>query len=599
MKIIFTTAAVLVSVALFAQGLFYNNGAGVYLQRNALLHVQGTYNNNSGNTNNDGVIEVKGDFINNATFQTHTNPASRNRAVKFVGSGTQTIQGSMNNPSSAYFFNLVVDKSNATSMVEMQTDVSVNGSLIFGGTSVTTTSYQPTVAGTNSGLKGLLKTYDNTNEYLLSMTDGNPDNINGFPSLMINGAPTTGYVLTKGSRGSSSGGLQRAIAGATSYVYPIGTITNGFNAIQLNFNNFPSAANVKGKFCDGTTNGSGYVGVIPSICPQCPISITSPNPDNSGYNRYAAHQPCTGNPQWVILEDAILDHGYWSFESSISGQEYTIEAFPNSYTDQGGVTDSWRMLKYSASYGTDVSTSGSNWGAQIESSIPHLDDLWTYTRNMGCYSGDGVPGGRYTGFSHFAMAKSKSNNALPVELIYLKAEPVNNNYILVSWATSLEINNDGFEVLRSTDGINFTNIGWVDGHDNSTVTQLYSFEDHNVVPNVVYYYKLNQIDNDGQHEETYIVSAMLTDGNLFTVSEFIPNPSNDLTKILVTTSQNHEISVKMYDELGQILSSRDYHITAGVNSVHFDTQNLADGPYFVVVSTEQKNYSKKLIVRKQ
>ena len=45
---------------------------------------------------------------------------------------------------------------------------------------------------------------------------------------------------------------------------------------------------------------------------------------------------------------------------------------------------------------------------------------------------------------------------LPIELIYINANPIDNQYIKVSWATASELNTKTFELLRSTDAINYT-----------------------------------------------------------------------------------------------------------------------------------------------
>ncbi|HLP22343.1 MAG TPA: T9SS type A sorting domain-containing protein, partial [Chitinophagales bacterium] len=312
-----------------------------------------------------------------------------------------------------------------------------------------------------------------------------------------------------------------------------------------------------------------------------------------------------GVQRWVILEQAIRDHGYWSFQGDPANQ-YSMESFPQSFTEEGMIDNSnyfetWRTLKYSTPINDNPSQANDDWTSQVYTSVTSMDDLITFTRNAGCYdyTQPGVPGGRYTGFSHFMVSHSKSNNALPVELIYLKAEPVNNQFIQVSWATSVEINNRGFEVLRSVDGMNFTNVGWVDGHNNSTTTQSYTFDDNDVSPNVVYYYKLRQVDNDGHSEETYIVNAMITSGSVFTISEFIPNPAKDASRIVVTTSTVQDIDVRMYDMLGRELSHASHTLNTGDNTIYFDTNILADATYTAVITANNKVYSKKLVIARQ
>ena len=99
---------------------------------------------------------------------------------------------------------------------------------------------------------------------------------------------------------------------------------------------------------------------------------------------------------------------------------------------------------------------------------------------------------------------------LPVELLYFDAFPSNNQYAQLEWATATEINNDGFEVLRSTNGIDFEYIAWISGNGNQTSTHKYSYEDYSIETGITYYYRLKQIDYDGQYEYFNIESVKLS-----------------------------------------------------------------------------------------
>lgn len=597
---------------------FYNKGADIYIQNGALVHVQGTFTNDNGSANgiteNDGILEVKKDFENkaNAVFRYNNLTGSQDRAVRFIGSGKQAIIGDMSS-ANASFYNLVVDQLSAADTVEMRTDADVKGSVVFGSTAFSD-AYSPSLFFPYQGTNGMLKTYSGANEYLLDVQNGAVNSIAGYPTLAMQANPNTGYILTKGNRGSLNGGVQRMVSNQASYTFPFGTAENGYNAVTLNFTNIPGGGgSVKGKFNDGTSSARGYIGTINQSCVGCTPSY--PTPDNPGFNYYIPSNPCNGGQaQWVILEESgIADHGYWSFDATNNNTgawKYVIETFPNSFTLEGSADETWRTIKYhdnsvaaNQEYGVDPTDLTVDWGAQI-ANVESPMDLITYTRTGNvagsCYMGDGVPGGVYTDFSHFSLHKSNSGNALPVELIYLKADAIQNEFIQLSFATALEINNDGFEVLRSTDGVNFSYIGWVDGHDNSTVVNSYTFDDHNVAPNVVYYYKLRQLDNDGASEETYVVSAVITSGDVFVISDLMPNPTRDISKFTITTSTKGNIDVKVFDNIGRlVVGSQAYNLTEGQNDIYVNGSNFAAGTYNIVVSTANNVYSKKLVVSQQ
>jgi hypothetical protein len=600
----------------FGQNEFYNTGALVYVQKGALLHVQGTITNapdnvyhTTGAFTNNGIIELDGDFSTAAgtTLQPDLTIASTDRAVKFTGLGTQFIKGT----GTATFYNMVLDKQSATDTVKMQTNVTITGSLVFNTPGlVLPATYQPTSipGATNYGLGGLLKTTDGTTydggtgaEYLLDIQNPGTDAIAGYPALTVNGNPTTGYIITKGTSGSANGGLQRAIGSPASYVYPIGTFLHGYNATRFNFTSVPSGTQtVKGKFCDYQTSASAaYTGTIDVTCIGCRGNYVAP--DNLGYNYYFKTDSCTGHPQWFIIDAQVIKHGYWTFNSSDNTAfQYSIETFPNNITGPANLSlETWRVLKYdngAHTYGYDPSQQ--DWTSQIRSQVSDTNDLLTWSLNTGCYTGPGIPGGVYTGFSEFSLDKSNSDNALPVTLISLEAYPVNNTYIQVQWVTALEINNQGFTVQRSTDAINFTNIGWVPGHGNSTEQNTYDYNDYNVSPNIVYYYRLIQVDNNGHQTPTDIVQATLTGGNIFEIGPLFPNPAGDHSSLNITTSQAQGVNVKLFDIIGQQITSKDYSLSSGVNAINFNTQPLAGGTYTVIIEADDNLYSRKLIVAK-
>jgi hypothetical protein len=199
-------------------------------------------------------------------------------------------------------------------------------------------------------------------------------------------------------------------------------------------------------------------------------------------------------------------------------------------------------------------------------------------------------------FSELWLHGSSSGAALPVEMLYLEANAVDNSYIEVKWATLIEINNAGFQVERSPDGKAWTAIGWVDGHDNTTVQQTYKYNDHDVIPGVRYYYRLKQVDNDGMYEYSGIVSAILTGQITFSVKDFIPNPAATKTNLIVTATNEQEIEVNFYNVIGQkVLSSRTW-LTKGANMLEYDISDLAIGTYTASVSSANEIYSKKLVI---
>ena len=577
----------------------WNQGTAIYVQHAALVSVKGDFiNQNStttGSVYNDGVMELTGNFDNDsgAVFTTGTNNSSTDRAVKFIGSSKQVITGAMSGSQSS-FYNLVIDQAAASDTVEMQTPVAVQGSIVF-GTANTTSTYNPSSTYTNHNQKGLFKTYSDTlGEFLLDLQNGNPDAIAGYPVLEMGMNPNTGFIVTSGLRGTASGGLQRKISSATSYLFPIGTADKGFNGMRLNFAQVPGNGSVKAKFCSGSSQSDGFVGTISQFCDGCAQGET---PTEAGFSKYFASNECNnGAPQWVSFANTLAHHGYWSLASTNTGYAYDLEVFPNSYgyLDPYNVT---RVIKHEAAYNVDPSGSSVDWRPEIESLCSSANDLLTYTKNAGCYNGGGIPGGIYRDFSHFSIGTSGGSTALPVQMLYITAEPTGKHHILVSWATALEINNQGFFVMRSLDGVNFSDIGWVVGHNNSTVTNTYTYDDR-PSQNAVYYYKLRQIDNNGKFSFSNIAEAKLSDQ---TAQDFAlyPNPTaSDI--FLQVNNPSEEVRVDIYDIKGQLVYNNIFTIentgSQQTLTIHASSE-MTLGTYILTASTNGEKYSAKVILQ--
>ena len=203
-----------------------------------------------------------------------------------------------------------------------------------------------------------------------------------------------------------------------------------------------------------------------------------------------------------------------------------------------------------------------------------------------------------TEFSELWLHGSQNGTPLPVEMLYIEAQAMDNAYIQVRWATAVEIDNSGFQVERSTNGQDWEAIGWVDGHNTTTVQQTYSFDDRDVQPQQRYYYRLKQIDNDGDYEYTGIVSAILQSGVTFQVKDFVPNPAMDRTELIISSDTEAEVQLDLYNGIGQKVIGRSITLSKGMNRIAIATNGLAAGNYTGVVSNANEVYSKKLVVVK-
>src|SRR5690606_24360806 len=92
-----------------------------------------------------------------------------------------------------------------------------------------------------------------------------------------------------------------------------------------------------------------------------------------------------------------------------------------------------------------------------------------------------------------------TESALPVELLYIRSEVIDCT-VNIYWATASELNNSHFEIYRSIDFNNWVFIEKLNGHGTTSNPNYYSLLDH-IDHSNLYYYKVIQVDYDGQQKE--------------------------------------------------------------------------------------------------
>lgn len=217
-------------------------------------------------------------------------------------------------------------------------------------------------------------------------------------------------------------------------------------------------------------------------------------------------------------------------------------------------------------------------------------------------SGNEVVDGKITvsGITHFSQwgIGQGGGSTLPVKMTSFKAVPVDNKFIQLKWTTETEINNSGFLVERSTDGQEFTSIGFVPGMGNTTEAQSYTYNDKNVEAKKRYYYRLKQIDEDGASEYTKVVSAILNGGDKTQrIGEFIPNPTSSIANVEIYSALDQKVTIEFKNTMGQVVKKGDVMLRKGSSTYRLDVSDLATGNYLVVINTEEQVYTKKLVVK--
>jgi zinc-dependent metalloproteinase lipoprotein len=154
-----------------------------------------------------------------------------------------------------------------------------------------------------------------------------------------------------------------------------------------------------------------------------------------------------------------------------------------------------------------------------------------------------------TGFSQFFLVETAT--VLPVQWVSFTARAAS-NAINLDWQTTNEVNNKGFGIERSTDGINYSNIGFVASKASTGSASVisYLFADTRAVPGVLYYYRLKQEDRDGRFAYSPVRMASIAAVGLFKI---FPNPAQ--SSVQFTPARPIVASLKLLGQNGQLLKT--------------------------------------------
>ncbi|MCP4521641.1 MAG: T9SS type A sorting domain-containing protein [Cytophagales bacterium] len=190
------------------------------------------------------------------------------------------------------------------------------------------------------------------------------------------------------------------------------------------------------------------------------------------------------------------------------------------------------------------------------------------------------PGGTTSGPATWGAAKIFSPcgtcpTILPIELelFYVKKKADGAEIV---WATSQEISNDYFVIQRSVHQNEWEDVYKVEGQGDSHELSSYQYINPITAPDV-YYYRLKQVDFDGQFTYSQILYADFTTDN----EELIvyPNPTENIVNIM---GDGHLLkTLALYNTYGENMMLSVSIIQKGDEELIIDLRSLPTGIYYL------------------
>lgn len=175
----------------------------------------------------------------------------------------------------------------------------------------------------------------------------------------------------------------------------------------------------------------------------------------------------------------------------------------------------------------------------------------------------------------------------PVRLVEFKGTR-ESNVTSLNWITASEENSSYFEVQRSSDGKDFRGIGQVRAAGSSSSVLYYTFEDR-YPENGLFYYRLKQVDFDGSHELSKIVSVSNEDQTRLSL---VPNPFLKSSQLSVISPYSSSYSVYVIDLSGMIVETAE---NLGIGEKVDIGASLSSGMYLLKVVVNGKAYHLKMV----
>jgi len=177
---------------------------------------------------------------------------------------------------------------------------------------------------------------------------------------------------------------------------------------------------------------------------------------------------------------------------------------------------------------------------------------------------------------------SASGGPLPISLLSFKGEHAGNQNIL-RWSTANELNNSGFEVQYSFNRHDFRKLAFVNSkatNGNSSSVLNYQYAD-NKAPGGNVYYRLMQIDKDGQSSYSNVILIKGEKINGLALNMLYPNPAKNVLNLIISSPENNNINIMITDLAGKKVYQQAFSLSNGGNNLDLDIARLPAGTYFL------------------
>ncbi len=273
----------------------------------------------------------------------------------------------------------------------------------------------------------------------------------------------------------------------------------------------------------------------------------------------------------------------------------------------------WKFASPDPNNPSTIATTGDNIRDNVEQVYIASPASGTYTVTV---SHKGTLSSGSQNVSLIMSGADYSDISLPVELTSFNVT-AGNQMAKLEWRTESEIDNMGFNILRSTkkDGpyqqiASYRDDENLKGQGSSSQSKDYLFYDFDLKNGATYWYKLQDESlnglrtNHGPLAVTPSASSPLNKASLFPPTDFkleqnYPNPFNPVTHISYRVAATSSVKLTVYNALGQkVRTLVDKVQGSGRYEVPFDASALPSGIYWYHLRAGHFKQTRKMLLMK-
>jgi len=166
---------------------------------------------------------------------------------------------------------------------------------------------------------------------------------------------------------------------------------------------------------------------------------------------------------------------------------------------------------------------------------------------------------------------------------------------MLTWATSFEENNAMFVIEKSVDGLEFMNIGSVEGGGDSENVKEYNFLD--VITNEqTIYYRLKQVDFDGSFSYSEITSIRQKFKNNFMVTRMTNVATQNTFELTIDAFKQGELIYELANYKKERVFLDKMLVVNGLNDLKVDLIDQKEGIYKLNLSMDGEEET--LVIKK-